>query len=283
MPLAAPKGGGPVRPAAFFLYVLCMTVELNFSEYGEPTAPPLLILHGFLGASGNWHTLSRNVFSRTHHVFALDLRNHGDSPHASEFDLPSMARDVRHFIEERDLAPVDLIGHSMGGKVGMELAIQHPDLIRRLVVVDIAPGAGDGGHESILGALQSVDLSGPTSRDEVDRQLSARISSKPIRQFLLKNLRSAGDNMYEWKNNLPVLAAGYPRINEPVMDGVFEGPTLVISGERSPYIRESDRQEFSNRFPNVRMEVVTGAGHWVHAENPDEFSAKVLDFLDSER
>lgn len=253
---------------------------LNYNEYGSGSET-LLILHGFLGASGNWHTLSRNVFGQQRRVFALDLRNHGESPHSDEFGYDAMKDDVVQFIEEHDLGKVDIAGHSMGGKVAMQLALRRSDLVRKLVVVDMAPGLGMGGHEHILSALQSVNLDGPTSRQDVDDALAKTIKDKPVRQFLLKNLRSVGDGMYEWKNNLPVLAASYDHLNDPVSKGVFEGPVLFVKGQRSNYIRDSDWPEIVERFPAAKLVEIARAGHWVHAENPEDFAAAIVGFLES--
>lgn len=255
------------------------TVELNYQEYGD--GPPFLILHGLLGASGNWHTLSRNVFAEDFHVFALDLRNHGRSPHAEQLDYPSMAADVERFYQHHAIRQAYLMGHSMGGKVAMQLALTDPGLVKRLVVVDVAPKAYPPYHQEILDALESVDLSKTASREEVDEQLAKKISEKPIRQFLLKNLSYDGDaGRYFWQMGLDEIASNYPNINEAVVsDRTYDGPTLFIRGGNSSYIEDEDMDEIRRLFPKARLETIPGAGHWIHADKPEEFAEVVVDFL----
>lgn len=254
-------------------------VDLYCREVGE--GPPLVILHGLLGAGGNWHSLSRNVFGNQFSVYAVDLRNHGRSPHADRFDYPAMVADLEHFFDRRDLSEAHLLGHSMGGKTAMHYALAHPDGVSKLVVVDVAPRAYPPQHLPILEALKSVDFADVDSRDDVEEQLRRKISSEPVRQFLMKNLaydRDAG--AYSWQMALDIIHRNYEAINEAVENGrTYDGPVLVVRGERSDYVRDEDRTQIERLFPRARIETVAGAGHWVHADRPDVFAAVVVDFL----
>ena len=253
-------------------------MELFYQEYGEGS--PLLILHGLLGASGNWHTLSRNVFARHFHVFAVDLRNHGRSPHSDTFDLPSMAGDVIDFMDSRGLNDAFWLGHSMGGKVAMWAALDRPERVRRLVVADIAPKRYPPSHLPILEALRALDLKAHTSRAEIDATLSADIEDVAIRQFLLKNLTSDGAGSYSWKMNLPAIYAGYARINQSLPStSTYAKPALFIRGGQSRYILDADIPPIRRLFPEARIADLPGAGHWVHAEAPKPFSDLVVEFL----
>ena len=251
-------------------------MELFFRRYGE--GPPLVILHGLFGSGGNWHTLSSKRFGAHFTTYAVDLPNHGSSPHADSFDYPSMASEVAGFLRDRDIAPASILGHSMGGKVAMFLAIEQPDLVDRLIVADMSPRSADAGHEHIIRALQSVNLEAVESRSDADDALATKIGSKPVRQFLLTNLRRRDDGSYEWQMNLDVIARDYPNTLAPTPDGTFDGPTLFIRGTESGYIGADDEQAIFGRFPNATIVDIQGAGHWVHAERPDEFGDAVLRF-----
>jgi esterase len=185
---------------------------------------------------------------------------------------------VVEFAAANGLDRVHLLGHSLGGKVAMHLAITRPDLVDHLVVADMSPLQARSGHEDIIAALQSVDVAGLESRDEADALLAKRISSEPVRQFLLKNLKRGDNGRYEWKMNLTAIVQNYSKIGEAVADGVFEGPTLFLRGARSRYIEPEDEVAISRMFPNASI-VDIEAGHWLHAERPQEFADAVVRFL----
>ena len=255
-------------------------MKLFYQSYGSGT--PLIILHGLLGASGNWHTLSRSVFAEHFQVFTLDLRNHGRSPHDDQFDYPSMVEDVRTFIRDEDLGAVHIIGHSMGGKVAMWLALQYPELVNRLIVADMAPRAYPPHHMHILNALKGLDLPHYTSRTQIDGALSEHISDAGVRQFLMKNLASDGAGGYSWKMNLPAIYDNYTNINQEVhTDLVFDGPALFVKGGRSNYITEKDTPQINRLFPAARVQTIPDVGHWVHAAAPKPFAEMVISFLNS--
>ena len=255
-----------------------MNVSLFSQEYGE--GHPLLILHGLLGASGNWHTLSRTVFASQYRVYAVDLRNHGRSPHADRFDYDSMVEDVVQFMQDRELDAAHIMGHSMGGKVAMKLALKHSTVVSKLVVADIAPRAYPPHHMHILNALKNLDLSAYASRKEIDNALSVSIGEFGVRQFLLKNLASNGAGQYSWKMNLPVIYNGYSNINEAVTSSEpFDRPALFIKGGRSNYIAEKDQEQIQSLFSSAQIREIPGVGHWVHAEASQIFGEMVMGFL----
>ena len=253
-------------------------MELFYNSYGQD-GPPLIILHGLLGANGNWHTLSRTAFSDVARVYAVDQRNHGRSPHTDEMDYAHMAADVRDFIDRHDLAPAHLLGHSMGGKTAMQTALTYPDVVDRLIVVDMAPKAYPPHHADLLKALADIDPTTYDRRQDIDAVLSDDVPSRPIRQFLLKNLDYDGEQ-YRWTMNLDALRAHYDDLNAALpAEGSFDGPTLVVRGGRSDYVSEADLPGIRDRFPNARLVTIDDAGHWVHADAPDAFADVVVDFL----
>ena len=252
-------------------------MRLHYRKYGH--GQPFLILHGLLGSSGNWHSLSRNVFGRNWATYTLDLRNHGGSPHASEMTYAAMARDVLEFAQDLHEGNVHVMGHSMGGKVAMELAISYPHIVDRLIVVDVAPRAFDDLRPKIVKTLRSLDLSLHSDRDSIDEALSKDVESAAVRQMLMKNLRHV-DGRYVWLPNLPALEQSYENIAGPITaKGIFEGDTLFIRGEQSDYIRQTDLTGIQGRFPASEIVTINGAGHWVHADSPDEFARTVSEFL----
>lgn len=252
-------------------------MELNFKEFGQ--GPPLVILHGLFGTLDNWQTIARKL-SETHSVYIPDLRNHGRSPHEEEITYPLMADDVQHFMESNWLYKAQLIGHSMGGKVAMQLALHNPDMVERLVVVDIGPKAYPGGHEVIFKALFDLDLEHLQQRSEAETFLMDRLNrDSGVVQFLMKNLSRSKEGLFEWKMNLAAIYRHYSDILAPVEGDPFGKPTLFIRGENSGYIQDSDWPDIRKLFPEASLETVAGAGHWVHAEKPAELMALLSAFL----
>jgi pimeloyl-ACP methyl ester carboxylesterase len=190
-----------------------------------------------------------------------------------------MAADVREFIERHDLGTVHLLGHSMGGKTAMQTALTYPDVVDRLLVADMAPKAYPPHHEDLLEALARIDPATYERREDIDAALAEDVPSRPIRQFLLKNLDYDGER-YRWTMNLDALRAHYDDLNAALPAGdSFEGPTLFVRGGRSDYVSEADLPEIRDRFPNARLVTIDDAGHWVHADAPDAFADVVVDFL----
>ncbi|MDX1588712.1 MAG: alpha/beta fold hydrolase [Oleiphilaceae bacterium] len=242
------------------------TVTLHASSAGE--GPPVILLHGLFGAGDNLGGIRRRLQHRFR-LHSLDLRNHGQSPHAGSMSYPEMAADVRAWMDANGLASAAVLGHSMGGKVAMELALGDPGRVDRLIVADIAPVAYEPHHDGILEGMQSLDTGALSSRREADRALSSSIDDSRVRQFLLTNLVPA-EQGFRWRLNLPGLVDCYPQIMAaPQARGPYQGPVLFLKGGESDYIDKAHQQATEKRFPRARLRVVPGAGHWLHGEKPD--------------
>lgn len=251
-------------------------MELYSREFGQ--GPPIIILHGLFGFSDNWQTIAKALADH-HLVVTPDLRNHGRSPHVPSHTYPEMAEDVAAFMDAHWMFHATLIGHSMGGKVAMQLALAHPDKVDRLVVVDIEPGQADDNHSGIFEALLGMDLSKMTDRNAIEAYLAPRIPDVGTRQFLLKNITRNADGTFAWKMNLPVLWKHFSDILAPVSGGIFDKPVLFIRGSRSGYIKNEDWPLITSMFPQARLITIEGAGHWVHADKPAELLEAVRNFI----
>lgn len=249
-------------------------------EFGSGS--PVLILHGLFGFSDNWQTIAKGL-AETHLVVTPDLRNHGRSPHLPTHSYPEMAEDIRAFMEEKWMFHAAVIGHSMGGKVAMQLALNNPDMVEKLVVVDMEPGQADDNHSDIFQALLDMDLSKMGSRTEAEAYLAERIPELGTRQFLLKNITREDDGKFTWKMNLPVLWKHYTDILAAVdSDHPFEKPALFIRGSKSDYVKDSDWPTVKRLFPNAQLLTMEGAGHWVHADKPKELLEVLKQFLEQD-
>ena len=259
-------------------------MQLNFKAFGAEDTPALLILHGLFGMLDNWQTLGRKL-AEHYRVFLIDQRNHGKSPHSLEFDYYLMADDLLEFMDEHDIDKAHIIGHSMGGKTVMQFAVDNPERVQKLVVVDISPVDYPSGHEDIFKALFSINMDELTSRKQADEALKPLVEELGVRQFLLKNLARKKEGGYQWKFNLQAIHFNYSQItaNSLTDFDVFEGETLFVKGENSPrYIEvETVAEAILPHFPKAKIEVVKGAGHWVHAEQPKAFFEVVSRFLKS--
>ena len=252
-------------------------MRLNFYTCGEGF--PLVILHGLFGSSDNWQTLSRR-FKESYKVFAVDLRNHGASPHDDDVSYRAMAADVREFLETEDIPTAYLLGHSMGGKVAMQFANDFPDRVSKLVVADIAPKKYPRHHDAILRALSNLDIARYKTRSEIDRALAPEIPDTAVRQFLLKNVGNSAEGELRWKINLAALRDRYDDIvAAPQLLHPFTKPTLFLRGETSDYIQSGDESVIRQYFTNNQLATIEGAGHWLHAEKPDAFFEAVHQFL----
>jgi esterase len=256
-----------------------MNPPLHFQAVGR--GEPLVVLHGLFGSLENWAGISRRL-GEHFEVFALDLRNHGRSPHLPDMDYPSMAGDVLDWMGGRNLARVSLLGHSMGGKTAMQLALQHPEAVRKLVVVDIAPRAYAPRHREILDALLTLDVSAYQNRLQMEEALAPAIPDRATRQFLLKNVGRDGHGAFFWKMNLPAIARSYDQLNQGLMeDHIFDGPALFVLGGQSDYVQPEDKPRIQRLFPRATFRTLATAGHWVHSEAPHVFVEAVLEFLAS--
>ncbi len=252
-------------------------MQLHFQTYGS--GRPLLILHGLFGSLDNWQGISRRLASNFQ-VFGIDLRNHGRSPHSTEMDIPVMADDVFELSQQQQLADIFLLGHSLGGKVAMELALRHPALVKKLVVVDIPPGVTAPRHTAMLHAMGGLDLQTFTTRAQMEEALEPAIPERVVRQFLLKSVERGENGKFRWRLNLEEIQRNYPKLNEEIPDGRrYENPVLFIRASDSDYMTGADLTRIKELFPRGQMVVIPGAGHWVHAEAPELFTSIVLKFL----
>lgn len=252
-------------------------MQLHFKESGQGRA--VILLHGLFGSSDNWHPIAKRL-AASFHVLVPDQRNHGQSPHSDVMNYSLMAADVDEFMSARGLARAAVVGHSMGGKTAMQLALQFPDRVEKLVVADMAPRAYAPEHDKIIAAQLALDLKLFSSRQEIEAALAPEIPSLNLRRFLLKNLGRSEDGSFQWKINLRGLADNYPQLGEPLSAPVpFMKPTLFIRGEKSNYIGTADERQIRKLFPGSEIQTITGAGHWLHADKPEEFLQLVLNFL----
>lgn len=234
---------------------------------------PLLIAHGLFGSARNWRVIAKRLAGEGRQVVACDMRNHGQSPWFDRHDYPSMAEDLAALIPEG--AAWDVMGHSMGGKAAMVLALTQPEKVRRLIVADIAPVAYGHSQSQNIAAMRRVPLAEVTSRGEAAEALG--IDDPQVLAFLLQSLDL---NARRWRLNLDVLEREMPKIvGWPEVAGVFEGPVLFLAGGASDYVTPEARPAIKRMFPNARFAKIPGAGHWLHAEKPREFEAAVAAFL----
>lgn len=254
-----------------------MTHRFHSMEAGK--GEPLVILHGLFGSLDNWANLVRR-FAKRYRVLAFDARNHGRSFHDPVFSYQAMVEDLREFLATRAITSANLLGHSMGGKTCMTLAVTYPARVRRLVVVDIAPREYERRHDGLLKVMLELAPESFAERKEIDAALARSIADADVRQFLMKNLVRNPHGGFRWKMNLPVLAARYDETGRGLPDGVrFDGPCLFVRGSRSTYVTEGDIPHIRSVFPAAEVATVEGAGHWVHAERPGELAAEVERFV----
>ena len=254
-------------------------MKLFFRHMGKGN--PVVILHGLLGLSDNWVTFGRQLAS-DFEVFIPDLRNHGQSPHDPVFNFHVLVEDLHELIENQGLKKVNLIGHSLGGKTAMFFALEYPDLLDKLVVVDIAlrKYSQNLEHQMLIDAMMEVDFSFAHSRSDVDRQLEQNVHSLKLRQFLLKNIYWKDKETLGWRVNLPVLKESLPRMLEGITtDKKFLNPVLLVRGGLSDYVTDADLPAMVKQFPRTSVKTIANASHWVHADAPGEFYSLVHEFL----
>lgn len=238
-------------------------------------APPLLIVHGLFGSARNWGVIAKRM-AQDRQVLSVDMRNHGQSPRAATQSYADMADDLAEVIAAHG-GRADVVGHSMGGKAAMVLALSEPALVNRLVVADIAPVAYSHTQAHLIQAMRGLDLSRIENRADADRLLAPYVEDAGVRAFLLQSLDVGAR---AWRLNLDVLEAEMPKIiGFPALSGSFAGPTLFLSGATSDYVLPAYRAAIKTLFPAARFAKIPGAGHWLHAEKPREFEAALRVFL----
>lgn len=253
-------------------------MDLAFTEYGDAAQPPVVIVHGLYGSRKNWTTIAKGLADGGVRVFTLDMRNHGDSPWDDSMDYRDMASDIRAFMAAQGvLGEAVVVGHSMGGKAAMTLALMEPAAVRRLVSVDMPPAKLSAQTVAYAKIMMDVDLAACSRRGDVDKALAEKVPEQMVRLFLLQSLESSGAG-FRWKLNLPAILDQWPQIADfPVTDRAYEGPALFLSGADSEYVRPEHEPEIRRLFPAARLETIAKAGHWVHAEQPQAVTAALAE------
>jgi len=255
------------------------TELLNYKTYGEYRENPLLIVHGLFGSLDNWMSLAKNWASK-HFVIIVDVRNHGKSFHSDKMDFEDLTKDLLNVLDKENIEKTHLLGHSMGGKIAMEFAGNYPERLKKLIIVDVAPYPYKPHHSDVFNMLHKVDLGSCESRADIENQIRQYIKSEPVVQFMSKNIKRNEENLnFEWKFNLSVLDREYIYLIQRVAQRGFTGEVLFIGGENSQYITKETSEHIFELYPNFELEFVSNAGHWVHADNPQEFYSKVNDFI----
>jgi pimeloyl-ACP methyl ester carboxylesterase len=252
-------------------------LKLTYDEYGEADKPVLIILHGFFASSRNWRSIARQL-QDDFHIFVPDQRNHGASPHAEPMDYPTMAKDMVEFLQQHDLKQAHFLGHSMGGKVAMVLALNHPEMIDKLIIADISPSNYQHSFDQTIQALKNIPLDQIQNRKQADDYLAKTIEDESYRQFLLQNL-GLDNGHYRWRVDLDLFQryadkiVGFPPI---AAEKVYAKPALFLGGEQSDYIRKDDVYRY---FPHAIIKYLANASHWLHVQAPQAFCQEVQHFL----
>ncbi|KAK9297211.1 hypothetical protein QLX08_008955 [Tetragonisca angustula] len=250
---------------------------------------PIIIMHGLFGSKTNWNSLSKTIHRDTNRkVITIDARNHGDSPHSSDMTYSHMAQDIVQLMNDLGFEKSILIGHSMGGSAMMYVALNYPQLVEKLIIVDMSPVRTSPqlmNMEKIFKAMRTVNLEGITTltkaRTSVKDQLANAIKSLPLRQFLAMNLVEADNGKFKWRVNLPVLEQNFAQIAvfPDVGSRVYNGSTLFMGGSKSDYIKVEDHDKIKQLFPSAGFIYINDADHWVHADKPTEFLKTTIDFI----
>ncbi len=254
-------------------------MKLYHRKYGS--GQPVLILHGLFGVSDNWASIGRQI-SEHFEVYLIDLRNHGRSPHSDLFNFPAMVSDIEEFVDDHALENIILIGHSMGGKVAMHFALEYPDLVSKLIVVDISLRHYEARiqHLDMIRAMRNLDFSKITSRTQVEEMLKEEINSSRIRLFIMKNLYRKDKNTFDWRLNLPIIHENIHYIFEGIdQQEQYTKEALFVRAGKSDYIIDEDYQAIYKHFPNALIETIPQASHWVHADAPGELCTLFSNFL----
>jgi esterase len=257
-------------------------MKLFYRKFGE--GPPLIILHGVFGISDNWVTIGRRL-SEKFEVFIPDQRNHGQSPHSDSLSYDALAEDLIEFMEDHQIRKPIVIGHSMGGKVAMKLALEYPKRIDKLIVIDISPRLYPARqeHMEIIKAMMAVNFDEVNKRADVEWIISDKIKSEKIRLFILKNLYRIGRNRFAWRLNIEGIYNNIDAVVEQVESPyTFDEPCLFIRGGNSGYVPDEDFGLIHKYFPKAIIETIHGASHWVHAEKPDALCSLLSKFLEKE-
>ncbi|RLA49292.1 MAG: alpha/beta hydrolase [Gammaproteobacteria bacterium] len=254
-----------------------MAVKLHFTRSG--TGPPVVLLHGLFGAGGNLGALV-GALQDSFEVYSVDLPNHGRSGWLERADLPAMMQCLRHWMDEQQLSCASFVGHSLGGKVAMQLALQYSSRVAALIVADIAPVVYPPHHDAVFTALDAVVAGQCTSRQQATELMAVHIAEQGVIQFLLMSLQRGAGGIYCWRFNLEGIKAGYQAVRAaPLAEHAYRGPVLFIKGGESNYILEEHREDILGLFPRAKVKTMPGCGHWLHAQQPRLFNSIVSRFL----
>ena len=252
-------------------------MSLHFKRAGQ--GKPIVLLHGLFGSLDNLGAISRELSSEFD-VISIDLPDHGRSSHSEQFSYDAYAQQVIDVINLNELEQVSLLGHSMGGKVAMHLALNYPEKVSNLIVADIAPVQYGSRHNKVFDALRAVDLAGINSRKQAEQAMAHFIDEQGVIQFLLRSLVQKPEGGFQWRFNLDMLQRDYHLLTQGISHpNSYEAPTLFIKGGNSDYITNEHRPQIMNLFPTAKAKVIQGAGHWLHAEKPSIFAKLVRDFV----
>tara|TARA_B110000879_G_scaffold60587_1_gene85014 strand:- start:1112 stop:1882 length:771 start_codon:yes stop_codon:yes gene_type:complete len=253
-------------------------MKLHSKIYGDK-GQDLIVIHGLFGMGDNWNSLGKQ-FSKYCKVHLIDLRNHGRSPHSTEFNYEVMCEDILEYMEDNDISNPIILGHSLGGKLAMKFAFTHPDKIEKLIVADISPRKYNTDfHQNLLRTLYKLPLEDFDKREEIDEVLSSIYEDKGMRLFLLKNLYRNENKGFAWRFNIEVLLEKVSNIQEAsFIEGVCNIPTHFLRGGNSDYINSADELIINKHFSDFSIATIDGAGHWLHAEKPEQFYNEVMGF-----
>ncbi|CDF77977.1 alpha/beta hydrolase family protein [Formosa agariphila KMM 3901] len=253
-------------------------MQLHSNILGEGT--PFIILHGFLGMSDNWKTLGAKFSEQNYQVHLVDQRNHGRSFHSEDFSYEVLVEDLKSYCDHNNLTDIVLLGHSMGGKTAMLFATKYPEYVSKLLVADISPRFYPVHHDAILNGLGALDFSELKTRGAADKELSRYVTDFGTRQFLLKNLYWVEKGQLGLRINLSALTENVSEVGEALpIHAEFNGDTLFLRGDKSEYIALQDENIIKAHFPNAQITTIKNAGHWLHAENPEDFFQAVIRFI----
>lgn len=253
-------------------------MQLHYRKYGE--GQPMIILHGLFGSSDNWNSIAKKLSENNLLVYTVDLRNHGLSEHHSDMTLELMAKDIKELMTTENIISPILVGHSMGGKVSMYFDYLFPKVLKKLVVVDIAPKHYPPGHTEVFQALNAVNFETIKTRKEVEEILRKYLDREDVIQFLLKNVYWEAPDKLNWRFNLKAIQNHYEEILQAIPFYTSFVPTLFIRGEKSFYILDDDSVDIHKRYPNAEILTIPNAGHWVHAEQPHIFLDTLKKFIE---
>lgn len=254
-------------------------IKLNYKIIGQ--GEPIVVLHGLFGMLDNLQIFAKKIADQERMIYLVDQRDHGRSPHTQDFSYSLLSSDLSKFMEDNWLHQTDLIGHSMGGKTALQFVVDHPGIVKKLVIIDIGIKQYSSGHDEIFDALLSIPLNIVTSREEVFNLLIEKIGDENTVHFLMKNLSRVKDGVgFEWKMNLPLLKEKYDNILAGIqVSEIQDIDVLFVRGEKSNYILDKDVMDILEFFPKAKFVTIPNAGHWVHVENLEKLVEEINDFL----